>query len=195
MGEPWERLSRVPLVSQARRIPLDALEVEMRIAEGEQALQARLKCVTERANPLEAHEAAQGIFKRRLPLGLAAMQLSCAQRGTGDVGPAITRADGEMLPREKPLRGRDDVSLFGTFKVARTCYRPPGEPGIFPLDAQVKLPERCDAYFLQEWMTGFAVEHPVQDRAGFVAQHCALEGAESVVMEVAQEAPPDDEAF
>ena len=47
MVEPWERLRRVPLVYQARRIPMDALDVEMSIAEGEQALQALLKFVTE----------------------------------------------------------------------------------------------------------------------------------------------------
>jgi hypothetical protein len=174
---------------------MDALDVEMSIAEGEQALQALLKFVTEGANQLEAHEAEKGIFKRLLPIGLAAMKLYFAQRGTGDVGPAITRADGEMLPREKQLRGRDYFSIFGKFKVARTCYRTPGEPGIFPLDAQVNLPERCYSYFLQEWMTVFAVEHPFQESAGCFAQLFDLEVAESVVMEVAQEAPQDYEDF
>jgi hypothetical protein len=174
---------------------MDALDVEVSIAEGEQALQALLTFVTESANQLEAHEAEKGIFKRLLPIGLAAMKLYFAQRGTGDAGPAITRADGEMLPREKPLRGRDYFSIFGKFKVARTCYRMPGKPGIFPLDAQVNLPERCYSYFLQEWMTVFAVEHPFQESAGFFAQLFDLEVAESVVMEVAQEAPQDYEDF
>lgn len=174
---------------------MDALDVEMGIAEGEQALQALLKFVTEHANELEAHEAEKGIFKRLLPIGLAAMKLYFAQRGTGDVGPAITRADGEMLPREKLVRGRDYFSIFGKFKVARTCYRTPGEPGICPLDAQVNLPERCYSYFLQEWMTVFAVEYPFQESAGLFAQLFDLEVAESVVMEVAQEAPQDYEDF
>ena len=165
----------------------------MRIVEGEQALQALLKFVTESAHQLEAHEAANGIFTRLLPMGLAAMKLSFAQRGTGDGGPAITRADGEMRPREKPRRGRDDCAIFGTFKVARTGYRTPGEPGIFPLDAPVNLPERCHSSFWHEWRTGFAVEHPFQERAGCLAQLLALEVAESVVMEGAKEAPADDE--
>jgi hypothetical protein len=156
---------------------MDALEVEMSLAEGEQALQALLKFVTEGAHQLEAHEAEKGRFKRLLPIGLAAMKLSIAPRGTGDVGPAITRADGEMLPREKPRRGRAYVSIFGTFKVARTCSRTPGEPGIFPLDAPVNLPERCDSYFWHEWMTVFAVEHPFQERAGCFAPLFDLEGA------------------
>ena len=137
----------------------------------------------------------KGIFKRLLPIGLAAMQLYFAQRGTGDVGPAVMLDDGARLPREKRLRGRDYFSLFGKFAVARTCYRTPGEPGIFPLDAQVNFPVRCYSYFLQEWMTVFAVEHPFQESSSWFEQLFDLEVAESVLIEVAQEAPADYEDF
>ena len=174
---------------------MEALEVETSIAEGEQALQALLQFARERGGTLEAHEAEKGIFKRLLPIGLAAMQLYFAQRGTGDVGPAITRADGVLLAREQKLRGRDYCSLFGKFAVARTCYRAAGEPGIFPLDQQVNLPERCDSYFLQEWMTLFAVEHPFKESAGLFEQLFDRALVASVLMEVAQEAPADYEAF
>jgi hypothetical protein len=195
MVETWEHLRNVPMVCHVRRIPMDALEVEMRIAAGEQALQALLTCARASARKLEAHEAEKGIFKRLLPIGLAAMKRYFAQRGTGDVGPAIMRADGVLLPRENKLRGRDYCSLFGKFAVARTCYRRPGEPGIFPLDAQVNLPERCHSYFLQAWLTLFAVEHPFQESAGLFAPLLDLEVAERVLMAVAKEAPQDDEAF
>ena len=174
---------------------MDALDVETSIAEAEQALQALLQFAQEQAGTLEAHEAEKGIFKRLLPIGLAAMKLYFAQRGTGDMGAAITRGDGVTLPQEPTLRGRDDFSLFGKFKVARTCYRTAGEPGIFPLDAQVNLPERCDSYFLQEWMTLFAVEHPFQESSAWFEQLFDLEVAESVLIEVAQEAPMDYESF
>src|SRR2546427_6932875 len=133
------------MVDHVRRIPMEALEVETSIAEGEQALQALITFAREHAGKLEAHEAEKGIFKRLLPIGLAAMKLSFAQGGTGDVGPAVTRADGVPLPREQKLRGRDSFAIFGKFKVARTCDRAPGAPGIFPLDTQVNLPERCYA--------------------------------------------------
>ena len=174
---------------------MEALEVETSIAEGERALQALLQFARESGGKLEAHEAEKGIFKRLLPIGLAAMKRYFAQRGTGDVGEAITRADGVLLAREQKLRGRDYFSLFGKFAVARTCYRAAGEPGIFPLDQQVNLPERCYSYFLQEWMTLFEVEHPFKDSAGLFEQLFDLDLAESVLMEVAQEAPADYEAF
>ena len=174
---------------------MDALDVETSIAEGKQALQALLQFASENAGTLEAHEAEKGIFKRLMPIGLAAMKLYFAQRGTGDVGPAVTRADGILLPREPKLRGRDYCSLFGKFTVARTCDRTPGDPGIFPLDAQVNLPTRCDSYFLQEWMTVFAVEHPFKESASWFEQLFDLEVAESAVMAVTKEAPEDYEAF
>ena len=174
---------------------MEALDVEMSIAEGAQALPALLKFARAHAGRLEAHAAEKGIFTRRLPMGLAAMKRSFAQRGTGDVGPAVPRVDGRLLPREKQLRGRDDFALFGTFAGARTCYRTAGEAGIFPLDAQVNLPERCYSYVRQEWMTVFGVEHPFQESTGLFEQLCALDLAESVLMEVAPEAPEDDESF
>ena len=48
---------------------MEAFDVETSIAAGEQALQAPLTFVRENAGQLAAHEAEQGIFKRRLPLG------------------------------------------------------------------------------------------------------------------------------
>ena len=98
MVEPWEHLRSVPMVCHVRRIPKEALDVEMSITEGEQALQALITVAREYAGKLEAHEAEKGIFKRLLPIGLAVMKLYFAQRRTGDPGAAITRADGVLLP-------------------------------------------------------------------------------------------------
>ena len=43
---------------------MDALAGEMRIAAGEQALQALRPCARDQAGTLEAHEAAKGRFMR-----------------------------------------------------------------------------------------------------------------------------------
>src|SRR5262247_1553741 len=160
MVETREHVRSVPRFPPVRRIPMEALDVESSSAAGEQALQALVTFIRERAGKLEAHEAEKGIFKRLLPIGLAAMKLYFAQRGTGEVGPAITRADGVVRPREQQLRGRVDFSRFGPFAVPRTCSRTPRDPGICPLEAQVTFPERCYSSCLQEGMTVFAVEHP-----------------------------------
>jgi hypothetical protein len=174
---------------------MEAFDVEASIAEGEDALQALLSFVREQAGQLEAHEVEKGIFKRLLPLGLAAVRLYFAERGTGEVGSAVEREDGVVLEQEGQLRERTYFSLFGKLGVPRTCYRAAGEPGIFPLDEQANLPARCYSYFLQEWMTLFAVEHPFQESAGWFEQLFDLELAESVLIDVAQDAPQDYEAF
>ena len=174
---------------------MEAYEVEASIAEGEQALQALLSFVQEKAGELEAHEAEKGILKRLMPLGLAAMRVYFAERGTGEVGPGVEREDGVVLVREGQLRERAYFSLFGKIEVPRTCYRTAGEAGIFPLDEQANLPERCYSYFLQEWMTLFAVEHPFKESAEWFDQLFDLDLAESVLINVAKEAPRDYDAF
>jgi hypothetical protein len=75
MVETWEHLRGVPMFYRVRRIPVEALDVEMSIAAAEQALQALLQFARDKASKLEAHEAENGIFKRLLPIGLAAMNL------------------------------------------------------------------------------------------------------------------------
>jgi len=126
-------------------------------------------------------------------MGLAAMKLYFAQRGTGDMGAAITRADGVILPREQKLRGRDYFCRFGTFDGARTATARQGSR-IFPLDEQVNLPERCYSYFLHEWRTLFDVEHPFKKAQACSSSFFDRDVAESVLMAVAKEAPQDYEA-
>lgn len=103
----------------------------------------------------------------------------------------MEREDGEVLLREGQLRARDYFSIFGKLAVPRTWYRTAGAAGIFPLDEPANLPARCDSYFLQEWMTLFAVEHSCKERAGWFEQLFDLERAESVRIDVAKEAPQD----
>jgi hypothetical protein len=168
---------------------------ESSIAEGEVAVQKLFAFVRDHAKGLESHQAEKQIFRMLLPIGLAAMKAYFAERGTGDVGPTVVREDGRVLDRESKLRGRDYFSIFGKFDVPRTCYRIAGEGGVFPLDEQVNLPERCYSYFLQEWMTNFAVEQPFRETGTLFADLFDLQIAESVVLKVALEAQDDYDAF
>jgi len=123
------------------------------------------------------------------------MKTYFAKRGTGDVGPTVVRGDGVVLEREKKLRGRDDFSIFGKFPVFRSCYRTPGETGIFPLDEQVNLPERCYSYFLQDGMTPFDVEQPFDEGSDLFERLFDLSHSPSVLIEVARDAAEDYDAF
>ena len=77
------------------------------------------------------------------------------------------RADGVILPREKAARAGLLLALRQVRGGPDLLPHARGA-GIFPLDAQVNLPERCYSYFLQEWMTVFEVEHPFQGECGLV---------------------------
>ena len=192
MGEPWEPPRRGPMCCPLRRIPLDARAVERRRAAGAPALQALLQCAREAAGTREAPEAETGLFKRRRPLGWAALPRDLAPRGTGEVGPAGPRADGMIRPRAQTRRGRADGARCGTCAVARRCDRRPGEPGICRLDAPVTRPTRGDAYGLPAWMAVCAVEPPGTDRAGVGAPRLARARAERVLRAGAPAAPAAD---
>ncbi len=172
-------------------------QVEASIAEGQQRVQDLFTFVRKNAKDLEAHQAEKSVFKLLLPIGLAAMKAYFAERGTGDVGPTIVREDGLVLDRQSKLGQRDYFSIFGKFDVPRTCYRASGtgEDGVFPLDEQVNLPERCYSYFLQDWMTQFAVEQPFRETGTIFDDFFDLLVAESVVLNVTLEAQDDYDAF
>jgi hypothetical protein len=170
-------------------------DLESSIAEGEQAVQDLFAFVRKHAKRLEVHEAEKQVFKMLLPIGLAAMKAYFATRGTGDVGPSVSRENGLVLERESKLRERDYFSVFGKFDVPRTCYRAPREESVFPLDEQVNLPARCYSYFLQEWMTLFAVEQPFRETGTLFQDLFHLDIAESVVIQVSLEAQDNYDEF
>ena len=131
---------------------MKALSVEQSIFEGKQEVKKLFQFVTEHATESRAYEMEQAIFVRVMQIGLTAMQCYFAQRGSGEVGETIVLPGGEELQRANDLRGRNYFSVFGKFKVPRSYYHCEGESGVFPLDAQADLPERCYSYLLQEWM-------------------------------------------
>jgi hypothetical protein len=83
---------------------------------------------------------------------------------------------------------------LGTFAGARSCDRAAGAPGIFPLDPQVNLPERCDADVLPAWMTRFEVAPPGKASAGVFEPLLDRDLAESGLLAGAQAAPAADAA-
>lgn len=172
-----------------------AYDTERTLAEGKGAVNELFIFVEKNARRMEAHAMEKAIFKMLLPIGLAGMKTFFAERGTGDVGPEIQRDDGVILERESFLRVRDYFSIFGKFDVPRTCYRVPGEEGVFPLDGDVNLPDRCYSYFLQEWMTQFAVEQPFRETGNLFDELFDLSVVESVVMSVSREAERNYDAF
>src|SRR5438067_1172616 len=99
-----------------------------------------------------AHEAERGIWQRLLGLGRTALAQFFALQGTGDLGEAVTLPDGQACARLPQLHPRPYVSIFGPFRLRRTCYgsREGQQIAFVPLDNRLQLPESAFSYVLQD---------------------------------------------
>lgn len=150
-----------------------------------------IRFVKSKARKSEAHEVERGIFSLILSIGLGAMKLYFAECGTGNCGKTVLAADGRLLPRSKGLFERAYFCIFGKFNVPRTRYRARSGDSIFPLDSEVNLPERCYSYFLQEICNCLEVEQTFETSSNFLEDYFELQAAESVLIDLAQDAAPD----
>lgn len=174
---------------------MNAYEFENSIAEGRDNFEILFKFVQENAGKMEAHEMEETIFKKLMPIGQAAMKAYFAEKGTGDVGKAIRREDGEVLKKESGLRPCGYTSIFGAFSVPRTCYRKEGEPGVFPLDEDANLPERSYSYYLQEWMNLLSIDHPFGEGAERLNHFFDFSLVESVMVSVSRDGARNYDAY
>lgn len=174
---------------------MNAYEIESSIAEGREFFENLFEFVKENADQMQAHEMEEKILKKLLPIGLTAMKAYFARKGTGDLGEAIQREDGVVLERESTPRPKMYKSIFGEFRVPRTCYRKVGEPGIYPLDEEVNLPKRCYSYYLQEWMNSFSIEHPFEEGAMRLKHLLGISLVESAMVQVARDGARTYEVF
>ncbi len=70
-------------------------------------------------------------------------------RGSGDVGPSVLGSDG-VLRTHKDESHRVMETLFGRVEVNRMGYRMPGVPTLFPLDAELNLPDSLYSHGAQQ---------------------------------------------
>jgi hypothetical protein len=154
---------------------MKALSVEESIFEGKEEVKKLFQFVNDHAVESTAYEMEQTIFVGVMRIGLSAMKCYFAQTGTGDLGETISLPDGEVLQRVNELRGRDYFSVFGKFKVPRSYYHCKGESGVFPLDAQADLPERCYSYLLQEWMDLLSLRDTFKESESSLAKLLGLD--------------------
>ncbi len=134
--------------------------MERIINEGDSVLKALFRYVEDNAEDFDEYRMEKGIKEMLNRLGVVALKLFFAAKGTGDVGDSLVLEDGSVLKKESGLRKRDLFSVFGKLEVPRTCYRTKGRPGIMPLDAQANLPDRSYSYLLQEYMDLLNISDP-----------------------------------
>jgi hypothetical protein len=143
------------------------------------------------------------------------LQAHLAQRGTGEVGPALrvlprdnatdsASPDGQALAAtpaaavrhgEKRLHERTLHTILGEVAVARTAYAAAGQASVHPLDEQLQLPQRSFSYPLQERLVRHAVQGPFDEAVTDVARDTGVRLSKRSAEQVVQEAAVDFQAF
>lgn len=170
---------------------MEAYDTECSAGEIRSLTEKLIEFVRANAGQLEAHEAERRVFAMLLAVGLAAMKLYFAERGTGDVGSAIIQTGGRVLRRLKGLFECAYFSIFGKLEVPRTRYRARTGESTFPLDREVNLPERCYSYFLQEVCNRLEVDETFRKSSSFLEDYFKLQVPESALIDLAQDASVD----
>lgn len=96
------------------------------------------------------------VFKAALEIARYVEVAAVESFGSGDVGLSI-EVGGETLRRQGE-KSVNYLSVFGEIRIARTGYWKKGSPMVFPLDAELNMPERKYSYLLSELCQHEAVD-------------------------------------
>lgn len=97
------------------------------------------------AQEMEIGEVERHLLSLVMAVGRAALEEFAAVRGPGYGGEEIADRRGNRCPyvRDRSCTYR---SIFGAIRIRRPYYHAVGSPGVFPLDAELNLPERGSSY-------------------------------------------------
>ena len=114
------------------------------------------------AQEMEIGEVEQHLLSLVVAVGRVALEEFVAVKGSGYAGKEITDGQGNRCPyvRERSCIYR---SIFGAIRIQRAYYHSAGAPGVFPLDAELNLPERGYSYVVQEFSSRLAVTMSYED--------------------------------
>jgi hypothetical protein len=120
------------------------------------------------AQAMEIGEVERQLLPMVMEVGRTALAEFVAAKGTGYVGKEVVDAQDNRCPY---IRDSDRTyrSVFGAISVRRAYYHADGLPGVFPLDAELNLPERGYSYLLQELSSRLSVTMSYEDTQKIVA--------------------------
>lgn len=149
---------------------------------------------------LPLHEVEREQERRAREIHRLLLEAHVAQRGTGDVGPAVevrraSTPDQGTLQTHRRLDPRHPQTIFGEITVQRTGYRCPGSTAVHPLDDQLQLPARSFSYELQRRIVQGAVQGPFAEAITRVADAPGVTVPKRSAEVLVQEAAQDFEAF
>jgi len=120
------------------------------------------------AQEMEIGEVERRLLSLVMEVGRAALAEFVATKGPGYVGKETADTQGNRCPyvRERVCVYR---SIFGTIPIRRAYYHAAGSPGVFPLDAEINLPERSYSYLVEEFSSRLAVAMSYEDAQEIVS--------------------------
>lgn len=163
-----------------------------------QALEAWL--MSEESHPLPLHDVEREQARRGREIQRLWLEAHAAQRGTGDVGPAIEvgavdgLGDGTLHPPRR-LDPCHPQTIFGEITVERTGYSRPGAAAVHPLDDPWPLPRRSFSYARQRRVVQAAVPGPCDEATTRVADMTGVVVPQRSAEVLVQEAARDFETF
>lgn len=98
------------------------------------------------------HEVEKHLFRQLQQLGRGLLEAFVAQSGTGyEAGNPPVSEEGVAL-EYKETRESPYVSIFGEITIPRAAYAHPEGGRVYPLDAQLNLPDHKYSYLLLKWL-------------------------------------------
>jgi hypothetical protein len=156
--------------------------------------------LSEESGQLPLHEVEREQERRAREIHRLLLEAHVAQRGTGDVGPAVeVRSPTPPAPpahqTHRRLDPRHPQTIFGEITVQRTGYRRPGAAAVHPLDEQLQLPARSFSYELQRRVIQAAIQGPFEEATARVAEATGVRVPKRSAEQLIQAAARDFEAF
>ncbi len=173
---------------------MEAFSVEKSIKSVDQLVKKLFDYIQNNAAKSDAYSIEREIQRRVMEIGKAAMESYFAERGTGDVGGEIIK-EYVIFKKQTELRRKDYFSIFGKIKVPRSYYYAKGHNVVFPLDAEVNMPERCYSYLLQEYISILGVNNSFGETSSILEKILGINIKTSRAEVVIGEAACDYDAF
>jgi hypothetical protein len=126
------------------------------------------------------------------------LQAHIDARGDGDAGEALVLAGGEGMPvrlTHKRHGTRPLVTLFGEVRVTRVGYGLRGREAIYPLDAELRLPERLWSYECQRRLIRAVICGPFDEATALIAEMTGTIIPKRSAEQLVQEAAVDFDTF
>lgn len=141
--------------------------MEQLIAHAKKQFDYILSYVQGEAQNQQLNQVEKGIFHALLKLGLTLLWMFLQQKGIGHRGKVHIDKEGTKRSYHS-IKTKNYLSIFGKISIPRACYWTKGRHEIYPLDAEINLPNGEYSYLLQEWSAALGSEEPYEKAAHFL---------------------------